>query len=44
MFLACVVTVIFYVKNVTSVWCFFAAILSVGIYRMISNEVRMKNN
>ena len=44
MFLACVVTVILYVKNVTSVWCFFAAILSVGIYRMISNEVRMKNN
>jgi hypothetical protein len=36
MFIGCVVTVIFYIKNVTSVWCFFAAIISVGIYRVIS--------
>lgn len=36
MFLAVVVTVIFYVKNVTSVWCFFAAIISMVIYRMVS--------
>jgi hypothetical protein len=32
MFVACVVSVIFYTKNVTSVWCFFAALLSVLIY------------
>jgi hypothetical protein len=38
MFLAVVVTVIFYVKNVTSVWCFFAAIISVVIYRMIRHD------
>ena len=36
MFLAVVVTVIFYVKNVTSVWCLFAAIISVVIYRMVA--------
>jgi hypothetical protein len=36
MFFGVVVTVIFYVKNVTSVWCFFAAILSVGIYLKIT--------
>jgi hypothetical protein len=36
MFLAVVVTVIFYVKNVTSVWCFFAAVISMVIYRMIT--------
>jgi hypothetical protein len=36
MFLAVVVTVIFYVKNVTSVWCFFAAIISVLIYRLVA--------
>ncbi|MGD0341440.1 MAG: DUF6629 family protein [Bacteroidales bacterium] len=35
MFMAVVITVIFYIKNVTSVWCFFAAIISVLIYRMI---------
>lgn len=36
MFLAVVVTVIFYVENVTSVWCFFAAIISIVIYRMVA--------
>jgi hypothetical protein len=40
MFLACLVTVIFYVKNVTSVWCFFAAILSAGIYLVIRRDPR----
>ena len=38
MFLAVVVTVIFYVENVTSVWCFFAAILSIIIYWMVSRS------
>ncbi|MCX6335324.1 MAG: hypothetical protein NT092_13670 [Bacteroidia bacterium] len=32
MFAGCVVSVIFYTRNVTSVWCFFAAIISVVIY------------
>lgn len=36
LFLACVVSVIFYVQNLTSVWCFFAAILSIFIYLLIS--------
>lgn len=35
MFVSCVVAVIFYTKTVTSVWCFFAAILSVVIYLII---------
>ncbi len=32
MFLACVVSVVFYIQVVTSVWCFFAAILSGMIF------------
>lgn len=40
MFIGCVVSVIFYVKNVTSVWCFFAAIISIGIYWMIRSNPR----
>lgn len=32
MFLACVVSVFFYIQVVTSVWCFFAAILSGMIF------------
>jgi NADH:ubiquinone oxidoreductase subunit 2 (subunit N) len=40
MFIGSVVTVIFYIKNVTSVWCFFAAIISVGIYRVIRQDPR----
>jgi hypothetical protein len=31
MFLACLVSVIFYIQVVTSVWCFFAAVLSAMI-------------
>ncbi|HNX43266.1 MAG TPA: hypothetical protein PLJ84_00780 [Bacteroidales bacterium] len=38
LFLACVVSVIFYIQNLTSVWCFFAAILSIFIYLLISRE------
>jgi hypothetical protein len=36
MFLACVISVFFYVEQVTSVWCFFAAAISVVIYRLIT--------
>jgi hypothetical protein len=36
MFAGCVVAVIFYAKNVTSVWCFFAAVISVIIYWILS--------
>ena len=42
MFLAVVVTVIFYVKNVTSVWCFFASIISISIYAIMI-EIRNMN-
>jgi hypothetical protein len=38
MFLACVLTVIFYIENVTSVWCFFAAVISVMIYWIVTSE------
>ena len=35
MFLSCVVSVIIYTKNTTSVWCFFAAVISGMIYYII---------
>lgn len=35
MFLSCLVTVFFYKENLTSVWCFFAAIISIMIYVII---------
>lgn len=35
MFLSCVVSVIFYTKSTTSVWCFFAAVISGVIYYII---------
>jgi hypothetical protein len=38
MFVACVVSAIFYTKNVTSVWCFFAALLSVLIYWILKSN------
>ena len=38
MFVACVVSVIFYTINVTSVWCFFAALLSVMIYWILKHN------
>jgi hypothetical protein len=42
MFFACAVSVLFYVENVTSVWCFFAAVISVVIYRLVTvKEARM---
>ncbi len=34
-FISVVVTVIFYTRNTTSVWCFFAAILSIVIYLIV---------
>jgi hypothetical protein len=35
MFLACTVAFIFYVNNFSSVWCFFAAIISLMIYYVL---------
>lgn len=35
MFVACVIAVIFYTLNVTSIWCFFAAIMSIIIFQML---------
>jgi hypothetical protein len=38
MFISVLVTVVFYIRNVTSVWCFFAAILSIMILLIIRKE------
>jgi hypothetical protein len=38
MFLSCLATAIFYVQYLTSVWCFFAAMISVVIYWIITSE------
>lgn len=38
MFLACVVSVFFYIQVVTSVWCFFAAILSGMIFWILQGN------
>jgi hypothetical protein len=35
LFLGCVVSVVFYIENVTLVWCFFGAIVSVMVYRIL---------
>ena len=35
MFIACIITGIFYVEYLTSVWCFFAAGVSVAVYWII---------
>jgi len=44
MFVACVITVIFYTQNVTSVWCFFAAIISVMIYWILRSSAAQGSN
>ena len=38
MFLSCLATAIFFVQYLTSVWCFFAALLSVVIFWIISSD------
>jgi len=38
MTLSCLVTVIFYKEYLTSVWCFFAAFISVVIWLIVRNE------
>ncbi len=38
MFAACIVSAIFYTKNVTSVWCFFAALLSILIFWILKHN------
>jgi hypothetical protein len=42
MFVSVVITVVFYVRNVTSVWCFFAAILSVMMFWIIDSSEKKK--
>lgn len=42
---SCLVTGIFYQEYLTSVWCFFAAIISIVIYWIITeNEIAERNN
>jgi hypothetical protein len=38
MFFSCLVTAIFFIDYLTSVWCFFAAIISVVIYWMLRDR------
>ncbi len=42
MFVACVVSAVFYTKNVTSVWCFFAALLSVVIFWILKSNSKTR--
>jgi hypothetical protein len=42
MLLSCVVAVIFYTKFVTSVWCFFAAVISIVIFWILRGMNRTK--
>lgn len=39
MFVSCLVTGVFYAETLTSVWCFFAALISVVIYVIIAEPV-----
>jgi hypothetical protein len=43
MFLSCAVTAIFFTQYLTSVWCFFAAILSVVIFWILRDSKRKFN-
>jgi hypothetical protein len=38
MFFSCLVTAIFFIDYLTSVWCFFAAIISVVIYWILKDR------
>jgi hypothetical protein len=38
MFLSCVVTAVFFTQFLTSVWCFFAALISAVIYWILSDS------
>lgn len=38
MFIACIITGIFYTEFLTSVWCFFAAAVSVVVYWIVGNK------
>lgn len=40
MFTSCFITAIFYIHYLTSVWCFFAAIISISIYWVMKNMNR----
>lgn len=41
LFLGVVVSVVFYIENVTSVWCFFGAAISVMIYWVLGIQKKM---
>jgi len=38
MFIACLITAVFFVQYLTSVWCFFAAIMSVVVYWILRDS------
>jgi len=38
MFFSCLITAIFYIEFLTSVWCFFAAAISVVILWILSKD------
>ena len=38
MFVSCLVTAVFYIQYLTSVWCFFAAMISVVIFWILRNS------
>jgi hypothetical protein len=43
MFLSCLVTAIFFTQYLTSVWCFFAALISMVIYWILADSKRKFN-
>jgi hypothetical protein len=43
MFLSCLVTAIFFTQYLTSVWCFFAALISGVIYWILSDSKKKFN-
>jgi hypothetical protein len=44
MFLSCLVTAIFFVQYLTSVWCFFAALISGVIFWILSEPIHNSNS
>jgi len=37
MFLACLVSAVFFIQYQVSIWCFFAALLSMGVYWVLKS-------
>jgi hypothetical protein len=41
LFLGVIISVVFYIENVTSVWCFFGAVISVLIYWVLGIQKKV---